>query len=306
MDPVEINEKSFRKATVTFDGDWMARSSVTYWRNAGRNLRKNPVAMLSLGVLVIIAVMVIIGPVIDGHDTIAISPTDANLQPCGRFWFGTDNLGRDLFSRVWLGARASVIVALVCTLIQTVVGCLYGGVMAFWGGWVDEVMMRIIEIITSMPSLLITILTMMVLGNGMFALLVAMSVTSWCATARQIRGQIMQLREFEYVLAAKNLGGSSFWIIVRHLIPNTLGILILNITTSMPDYIFTEAGLSFLGIGLQSPNTSLGVLISLGQQTMEFYPYQLLFPSLILCLIVLAFNLLGDGLRDALDPRLQQ
>ncbi|MCO7127075.1 ABC transporter permease [Sporolactobacillus shoreicorticis] len=304
---MELTKISFKKYNgKRLNAEELSGYSATYWKDVWRRLMVNPTAMLSLAALVIIIILVIIGPLISGHDISSINPRRANLNPSLENWFGTDNLGRDLFTRVWYGARASIIVALVCTLIQTVTGCLYGGVMAYFGGWVDEVLMRIIEVMTSMPTLLITILTMMVLGNGMVALLVAMSVTSWCGTARLIRGQVMQLREAEYVLAAVALGASPFWVILKHLIPNTFGLLMLTIATSIPDYIFTEAGLSFLGIGLQPPNTSLGVLISIGQQTMDFFPIQLLVPGLILCTIVLAFNLLGDGLRDALDPRMRQ
>ena len=303
----ELTKNSFSRVEAgRFDSDVINRPTVTYWQDAWRRLKKNPIAMCSLVMLVLCTIMVIIGPYIRGLDFVSINASDKNISPNSAYWFGTDSLGRDLFSRVWLGARASVIVALVCTGIQIVIGCAYGGIMAYFGGTVDDIMMRIVEIITSMPSLLITMLVMMVLGNSLFALLVAMCVTSWCNTARQMRGQIMQLRESEYIMAAETLGAKPSRIIMKHLIPNTLSILILNVASSIPNYIFTEAGLSFLGLGLQAPNTSLGVLISTGQTKMDIYPYQLFYPALILCVIVLAFNLLGDGLRDALDPRLRQ
>ena len=303
----ELNVKSFKNIGCDYcKSDAIVRPTVTYWQDAWRRLKKNPVAMVSLVALIIFTIMIIVGPYIRGYDLVTIVPKKKNLGPCSEFWFGSDSLGRDIFSRVWLGARASILVAIACTGIQIVIGCAYGGIMAYFGGWVDDIMMRIIEVVTSMPSLLITIIIMMVLGNSMWSLLVAMCITSWCGTARQMRGQIMQLRESEYVMAAETLGASPSRIIIKHLIPNTLSILILNVASSIPGYIFTEAGLGFLGIGLQPPDTSLGVLISAGQATMEFYPYQLFFPALILCLIVLAFNLLGDGLRDALDPRLRQ
>ena len=205
-----------------------------------------------------------------------------------------------------MGARASIIIALVATALKLVVGTIYGAVMAHFGGWVDDLMMRIIEVINSLPSLLLTILIMMILGNNLFALLVALSITAWCSTARQVRGMIKQLKETEYVYAAEVLGASPMRIISKHYVTNMLGILILNASTAIPGFIFTEAGLSFLGIGLTAPEISLGVLISLGQQTIDFYPTQLLFPCLVLCIIVMAFNLLGDGLRDALDPKLRQ
>ena len=246
------------------------RPTISYWQDAWRRLKKNPVAMASLVVLGLILIMVIVGPYIRGYDFV------------------------------------SIIIALVATALKLIVGTLYGAAMAHFGGWIDDVMMRIIEVINSLPSLLITILIMMVLGNNLFALLVALSITAWCSTARQVRGMIKQLKESEYVYAAEVLGAKPSRIILKHYVPNMLGILILNMSTSIPAFIFTEAGLSFLGIGLTAPEISLGVLISQGQQTLDFYPTQLIWPCVILCVIVMAFNLLGDGLRDALDPRLRQ
>lgn len=282
------------------------RPTISYWQDAWRRLRKNPVAVASMIALVLLIIMVIAGPLIRGYDYTSMNVAEKNIGPCAQYWFGTDNLGRDLFSRVWAGARASLIIALVATALKLVFGTVYGALMAHFGGWVDEILMRIIEVINSIPSLLLTILIMMVLGNNLFALLVALSVTAWCNTARQVRGMIKQLRESEYVYAAEVLGAKPVRIITKHYVPNMLGILILDTATAIPTFIFTEAGLSFLGIGLQAPAISLGVLISMGQQNMDFYPYQLFFPCLILCVIVMAFNLLGDGLRDALDPRLRQ
>lgn len=282
------------------------RPTISYWQDAWRRLKKNPVAMASLVVLVILIIMCIIGPYIRGYDFIAKNVKMKNRGCSAEYWFGTDYLGRDLFSRVWMGARASIIIALVATALKLVVGTIYGAVMAHFGGWVDDLMMRIIEVINSLPSLLLTILIMMILGNNLFALLVALSITAWCSTARQVRGMIKQLKETEYVYAAEVLGASPMRIISKHYVTNMLGILILNASTAIPGFIFTEAGLSFLGIGLTAPEISLGVLISLGQQTIDFYPTQLLFPCLVLCIIVMAFNLLGDGLRDALDPKLRQ
>lgn len=282
------------------------RPTISYWQDAWRRLKKNPVAMASLVVLIFLIIMCIIGPYIRGYDFITKNVKMKNRGCSAEYWFGTDYLGRDLFSRVWMGARASIIIALVATALKLVVGTIYGAIMAHFGGWVDDLMMRIIEVINSLPSLLITILIMMILGNNLFALLVALSITAWCSTARQVRGMIKQLKETEYVYAAEVLGASPMRIISKHYVTNMLGILILNASTSIPGFIFTEAGLSFLGIGLTAPEISLGVLISLGQQTIDFYPTQLLFPCLVLCIIVMAFNLLGDGLRDALDPKLRQ
>lgn len=288
------------------DANRIDRPTISYWQDAWRRLKKNPVAMASMIVLGILIVMVIVGPIIRGYDYETMNVAEKNLGPSSKYWFGTDNLGRDLFSRIWVGARASLIIALVATALKLVFGTVYGALMAHFGGWVDEILMRIIEVLNSIPSMLLTILIMLVLGNNLFSLLVALSITAWCNTARQVRGMIKQLRESEYVYAAEVLGAKPVRIIVKHYIPNMLGILILDTATAIPSFIFTEAGLSFLGIGLQAPEISLGVLISMGQQNMDFYPSQLFFPCLILCVIVMAFNLLGDGMRDALDPRLRQ
>lgn len=288
------------------DANRIDRPTVSYWQDAWRRLKKNPVAMASMIVLGLLVIMVIVGPVMRGYDYETMNVAEKNLGPSSKYWFGTDNLGRDLFSRIWVGARASLIIALVATAVKLVFGTVYGALMAHFGGWVDEILMRIIEVLNSIPSMLLTILIMLVLGNNLFSLLVALSITAWCNTARQVRGMIKQLRESEYVYAAEVLGAKPVRIIVKHYIPNMLGILILDTATAIPSFIFTEAGLSFLGIGLQAPEISLGVLISMGQQNMDFYPFQLFFPCLILCVIVMAFNLLGDGLRDALDPRLRQ
>lgn len=288
------------------DADAITRPNITYWQDAWRRLKKNPVAMIALIVMIALIIMVIIGPYLSGKDYKTVNGKLKNIEPCSEYWFGTDSLGRDLFGRLWYGGRVSIAIGLVATTIQMVVGCLYGGIMAYFGGWVDEIMMRFIEVITSVPDLLLTIIMLIVLGNSVSTVIFALTITAWCGTARMIRGQLMQLRENEYVLAAQNLGASSMRVIVKHLIPNTIGVLILTTATSIPGYIFGEAGLSFLGIGLQAPNTSWGVLISYGRDAMAFYPYQLLFPAVAICLTVLAFNVFGDGLRDALDPRLRQ
>lgn len=303
----ELTPEDFEVVGYTQEeANQIQRPTISYWQDAWRRLKKNPVAMSALVVLGILIVLVIVGPHMRGYDYINMNVLEKNQPASSKYWFGTDSLGRDLFSRVWVGARASILIALVATALKIVVGTLYGAIMAHFGGWVDDLMMRIIEVINSLPHLLVTILIMMVLGNNLFALLVALSITAWCNTARQTRGMIKQLKESEYVYAAEVLGASPLHIIIKHYVPNMLSILLLDASTAIPAFIFTEAGLSFLGIGLTAPEISLGVLISQGQQTMDFYPSQLFYPCLILCIVVMAFNLLGDGLRDALDPKLRK
>jgi len=289
-----------------FDAEKINRPTITFWQGAWRRLRQNPIAIIAMALLAVLVFFMLFGPALINNEYVAINAKARNVEPNSEYWFGTDAMGRDLFSRVWLGARLSLIVALVCSFIQIVVGCAYGGTMAYCGGAVDMVMMRIVEVITSFPSLLVTLLIMMVVGKNVPGLLISMCITSWCGTARQMRGQLMQLRESEYVQAAQMIGASPVRIVVKHLLPNTISILILNLCSSIPSYIFTEASLSFLGMGLSGDVISLGVLISEGRARLSFNPYQLFFPALVLCLAVLAFNMLGDALRDALDPRTHQ
>lgn len=296
-------EESARVDRSRFDAEKIARPTMTFWQGAWRRLKKNPIAMFSLALLGLLVILILIGPSISGQEYIAVNAKNKNMEPNAINWFGTDTLGRDIFCRVWVGARLSLLIALVCSVIQIVVGCAYGAAMAYFGGIVDSIMMRILEICNSLPSLLITLLIMMLVGKNVAGLLLAMCITSWFDTARKMRGQLMQLRESEYVQAAQMIGASPVRIIVKHLLPNTVSILILDLCSSIPNYIFTEASLSFLGLGLSTDVISLGVLISEGKTKVDFYPWQLVFPAAVLCIAVLAFNMLGDGLRDALDPR---
>lgn len=288
------------------DADLVVRPNISYWKDAWRRLKKNPIAMGALFILLVIILMSVFAPIIRNLDYETVVTANTNLSPNKEFWWGTDAMGRDLFTRVWIGARVSISIAIVATIIDIVIGCLYGGIAAYSGGIVDEIMMRIVEVLNSIPYLIITLLILVVLGNGYFQLMLALCITAWTGTARMIRGQILQLRESEYVLAAEALGASSLRIIIKHLLPNTIGLIILNVASTIPSVIVSETVLSFLGLGLSIPSFSLGSLLSAGQQAMAFYPYQLLFPTIVLCLIILSFNVLGDGLRDALDPKLRQ
>ena len=297
-------EESAPFTEKTAEAEKINHPSITYWQSARYKLMKNSLAIMALIMLGILIFFVVFGPALSGQKYLDIQAKLKNKPPDATFYFGTDSMGRDIFSRVWIGTRLSLLVALVCSFIQILAGCAYGGAMAYFGGKVDSIMMRILEVITSFPSLLVTLLIMMVVGKNVAGLLLAMCITSWCGTARQIRGQLMQLREAEYVQAAQMMGASPVRIISKHLLPNTIGILILNLCSSIPNYIFIEASLSFLGMGLADV-ISLGVLIASGKAKLSFYPWQLFYPAAILCLAVLAFNLLGDALRDALDPRME-
>lgn len=307
MNKLKVKDKRFELVdSSTLDSDLVVRPNISYWQDAWRRLKKNPVAMGALCILFVIISMAIFMPIIRNLDYQTVVTEKKNLSPSSEFWWGTDAMGRDLFTRVWIGTRISISVALIATVIDIVVGCLYGGIASYLGGIVDEIMMRIVEVLNSIPYLIITLLILVVLGNGYFQLMLALCLTAWTSTARMIRGQILQLRESEYVLAAEALGASPMRIILKHLLPNTIGLIILDVASTIPSVIVSETILSFLGLGLNIPAFSLGSLLSAGQQAMAFYPYQLLFPTIILCLLILSFNVLGDGLRDALDPKLRQ
>lgn len=286
------------------EAERIARPRVSYMKDAWRRFRENKVATLSLFLLIILVALVIFGPAISGYSYEQIDQGSRNLAPNAQHWFGTDKLGRDLFARVWQGGRVSMIIGIVGALVSSVVGCIYGGISGYFGGRVDDIMMRIVEVLISVPYLIVVILLSVVLqSKSLFTLILAMTITGWCGIARLVRGQVLQVKSQEYIMAAQALGVSSWRIILRHVIPNLLSVVIVAITFDIPGYIFGEAFLSFIGLGIQPPNTSWGALASSAQNLYTFYLYQLFIPALMIALTMLAFTLLGDGLRDALDPR---
>ena len=286
--------------------EFIARPVVTYWSDAWRRFRVNKTAMAAFVILILLTVMVIIGPMISGY-SFKEKVGDPNLFPNSKFWFGTDEIGRDLFTRLWKGGRISIFIGIAGALISTVIGSIYGAVSAYAGGKVDLVMMRIVEILSSIPYLLLVIVLRLVLkSNGLGTLILAMTITGWCGLARLVRGQILSLKRKDFIMAADVLGVSRGDIVVRHLIPNTINVILVSISFDIPGYIFGEAFLRYLGLGVQAPNTSWGAMAASAQQVFQFYPYQLIFPALLIGLTMLAFTLLGDGLRDALDPNLRQ
>ena len=286
--------------------EFIARPVVTYWSDAWRRFRANKAAMVAFVILILLTVMVIIGPIISGY-SFKEAVGEPNQFPSSKFWFGTDEIGRDLFTRLWKGGRISIFIGIVGALISTVIGSIYGAVSAYAGGKVDVVMMRIVEILSSIPYLLLVIVLRLVLkSNGLGTLILAMTITGWCGLARLVRGQILSLKRKDFIMAADVLGVSRRDIVVRHLIPNTINVILVSISFDIPGYIFGEAFLSYLGLGVQAPNTSWGAMAASAQQVFQFYPYQLIFPALLIGLTMLAFTLLGDGLRDALDPNLRQ
>jgi len=284
--------------------DESVRPNLTYWQDAWRRLKRNKPALASLAVITALVVGAVVIPILR-PDYYSNHFEMANLGPCAKYWFGTDNFGRDVFTRIWFGARYSLIIAIVASFLNIVIGMVYGGISGFAGGRIDSVMMRIVDVIYSIPMLIYVILFMVFLGAGLHSIIFALAVSYWLSMARIVRGEILQLKQQEFVLAAHVMGASNARILFKHLIPNCLGQVIVMWTLSIPSAIFTEAFLSFIGLGLPMPKASWGSLASESISYLRIAPYLLFFPAFAICVTILAFNILGDGLRDALDPKMR-
>ena len=282
------------------------RESISAWRDAWLRLRTSWSAMAGLVILILLIIMAIIGPWLTPYDYAKNDLMSTNLPPSSEHWFGTDDLGRDMFARTWMGARISLIVGFAAAGINLIIGVIYGGIMGYVGGKVDDFMNKFSEIVYSIPDLLVAILLVVVFEPSLLTIILALCLTGWINMSWIVRGQIMQLKNQEYVLAARSLGASGSRILARHLIPNSLGPIIVTLTLAVPSAIFSEAVLSFLGLGVQLPAASWGTMINDGIKVMTIYPWRLIFPAIMISLTMLAFNMFGDGLRDALDPKLKK
>lgn len=291
---------SDRKAT-----DLITRPSVSYWKDAFRRIKNDKVAMFSLSIITIIAILAIIAPITSPYDFDYTSLQNTNLSPNSEHWFGTDSLGRDLWSRVWVGARISLLIGLGGAIIPQLIGIFVGGISGYFGGWVDMVIMRIVDVGVCIPSLVYVTLIMLWLDSGPMAIIIAIAITGWMDSARVVRGRMLQFKNREFVLAAKTQGASSLRIIFRHILPNVLGQQVVSISSAIPAAIFLEAYLSFIGLGIKSPMTSWGQLCQTGASFYRLYPYQLFIPGALISITILAFYLFGNSLRDALDPHLR-
>lgn len=304
---LEFKEEMFLPAENNFqEAEQIVRPSVTYWRDVWRRLLKNKLAMTGLIIIVLLTIMAIIGPYINGFTSYEQNYEKMNMPPNSEHWFGTDSSGRDLFTRAWEGARISLFIGVMAALIDFAIGVVYGGISGIRGGRLDNVLMRIAEVLYSIPYLLMVILMMVVMKPGIWPIIVAMTITGWIPMARLVRGQILQLKENEYVHAAKVAGAKTGWTLRKHLLPNSMGPILVNMTLTVPVAIFAEATLSFLGLGVQPPEASWGSLANdaLGSILIGNF-YQLAIPAFLISLTMFAFNVFGDGLQDALDPKLR-
>ncbi|MFG6149745.1 ABC transporter permease [Halobacillus sp. B23F22_1] len=285
----------------------VVRPSLSYWEDAWRRLRQNKLAMSGLIFLIFLGFMSIFGPILSPHSVSDQILSNQNQSPSLTHWFGTDDLGRDVFTRTWYGARISLFVGLMAALIDFFIGVTYGGISGYKGGRTDSFMMRIIEVLYGLPYLLVVILLLVVMGPSLLTIIVALTVTGWVGMARIVRGQVLQIKHNEFVLASQSFGAKTKRIIRKNLLPNTMGPIIVQMTLTVPTAIFAEAFLSFLGLGIQSPFASWGVMANDALGTiLSGHWWRLFFPAFFISATMFAFNVLGDGLQDALDPKLRR
>ena len=268
-------------------------------------LRKNKAAVICGIIIIIIAIMSVVVPMTSKYTYYDTDYSNKVAPPSKEHPFGTDLFGRDQWVRVWYGTGISLLIGLAAAMVNLVIGVLYGAFSAIMGGKVDEIMQRIIEVLVGIPSLIIVILFMMVLPPGIGTIIAAMSITGWVNMARLVRAKILNLKSQEYVLAAQLLGTSTWKTIIRHLVPNTISVIVIQVMFAIPSAIFTEAFLSFIGVGLAEPKASLGVLINNGYKALRAAPFLLIYPAIAIILIMVCFSIVGDGLRDAFDPRMK-
>ena len=282
------------------------RPSKSYFQDAWARLKNDKLAFLGLIIIIVIILMAIFAPYFSSYEYDEQDFTVINEFPSFEHLFGTDMFGRDIFVRVLYGARISLSVGFIASLINLFIGVIYGGISGFAGGKIDNIMMRIVDVIYSVPVMIYVILLMVVVGPGLKSIFITLGISYWASMARIVRAEVMRLKNEEFVLAARVIGASNSRILLRHLIPNAMGPILVTLTFSIPSAIFTEAFLSFVGLGVNAPMASWGVLSNDAIGSLAIYPYQLFFPAAAISITILAFNFLGDGLRDALDPRLRK
>ncbi|MEL3962757.1 ABC transporter permease [Lysinibacillus endophyticus] len=289
----------------TNENEKLADKSVSFWKEVMIRFSQNKLAIFGIVILAIVVLMAIFVPIFSPYsyrEQLGIY----NAPPSAAHWFGTDDLGRDIFVRVWVGARISLFIGITAAIIDLIIGVLWGSISGLAGGRVDNIMMRIADILSAVPYLLVVIILLVVLEPGLIPMIIALSITGWVNMARIVRGQVLSIKSQEFVLAARTLGAGTGHLIMRHLVPNALGAILVTMTLTIPSAIFTESFLSYLGLGVPQPTASWGTMASEGNKALTSAPWRLFFPALFISLTIFAFNAVGDGLRDALDPKLRK
>ncbi|WP_102694052.1 ABC transporter permease [Rummeliibacillus pycnus] len=287
------------------DTEKLSEKSVSFWKEVRLRFSQNKLAILGLIILVIVGLLAIFVPLFSPYsyrEQLGVY----NAPPSAKHWFGTDDLGRDVFVRVWVGARISLFIGLTAAVIDLIIGVAWGAISGLVGGRIDDIMMRIADVLTAVPYLLVVIILLVVLQPGLLPMIIALSITGWVNMARIVRGEVLSIKNQEYVLAARTLGAGTKHIILKHLVPNALGAILVTMTLTIPNAIFTESFLSYLGLGVPAPMASWGTMASEGNNALETAPWRLIFPAVFISVTIFAFNAVGDGLRDALDPKLRK
>ncbi len=285
------------------------KPSLTFWQDAWRRFKQNKIALFFLFIIIAFTFIAIFGQMFSKfqymEQNLAIKFTEPFKDISSGHWLGTDDFGRDEFVRLAQATKISMTLAIVVVALCVLIGTIYGAISAYFGGIVDQLMTRFVEIVMAIPSLIYIILLMVVFGNNLTTIIVAMGLSRWLNYSLLVRGEVLKLKETEYVLASRALGGNFWWIMMKHLIPNTLGIIIVRLTTDIPQIIFTEAFLSYIGLGVPIPQASLGNMVASGYDLMDSHLYLFIIPAVVISLITLAFNIVGDALSDALNPKLR-
>jgi len=287
-------------------GPILETKTIAFWSDVWRRFRSNRPALIGIIILVIFLIFAIIGPSMLPYRYDKVDLFSTYKNPGSEHWFGTDALGRDIWCRIWVGARVSLFIAFVSAFSQMVIGTIIGSISGLAGGKVDLIIMRFVDILIAIPFLIWVSLFMLVLGPGILSIILAFSLTQWKGLARLVRGEVLRLKETEFAIAAKSMGASTWRLIRKHIFPNVLPLVIVSTTFQVTSAIFGEAFLSYIGIGIQPPMTSWGRLVASGIAEMRSFSYMLIIPAVFISLTMLSLQLIADGLRDATDPKMRQ
>ena len=285
------------------DGQFVAIQSKSFARNVWESFSRNRLALVGLILLALLVCAAIFGPMLSPYPYDGMDAMSRNQSSSAAHWFGTDQMGRDILTRVLYGARVSLLVGFASTALNLVIGVLYGSIAGYVGGRVDMVLMRIVDVIYAVPAMIYMILLMLIFGSNIYSVMLGICVNGWINMARIVRSQVMSLKEQEFSVAAFVIGASRKRILFRHLLLNSLGPIIVTVTLMIPQAIFTEAFLSFIGIGISAPMASLGTLAQDAKMLMNVYPMQMVWPVLVICIVIFSLNFIGEGLETALNPR---
>lgn len=305
-DKAEITRDSFQPAiSIPSEKESTSRVADIGWRSGLRRLRKNCGSFVSLFVLTVLILLAVFGPYMNSFTYFQTDYSVSFQSPDSTHWLGTDKFGRDQWTRIWQGTRVSLYIAFLAAALDLIIGVMFGAISGVLGGKVDLILQRVIDILVGIPNLIVVILLILFMKPGILTISVAMVITGWVNMARLVRSEVFKLRSQEFTLASRTLGANMLRVIFKHFIPNAMGVILINLMFTIPTAIFTEAFLSFIGLGLQEPQASLGVLINDGFHAMQSHYYLLIFPSIVIVGLMVCFNLLADGLRDAIDPKMR-